>query len=91
MRNPDLAVARDLQKLGASVLLINEDLPEGSTDLVLRVPPVPYGWQFLFDIVPAQLAAERLARLLGVDSDTFRFCSYIVRGEYGLSTDEVAG
>jgi glutamine---fructose-6-phosphate transaminase (isomerizing) len=90
MRSEDLAVARDLQKLGASVLLIGEDLPEDSADLVLRVPRVPVGWQFLFDIVPAQLAAERLARLLGVDSDTFRFCSYIVRGEYGLTTDEVA-
>jgi glutamine---fructose-6-phosphate transaminase (isomerizing) len=90
MRTEDLAVAHDLRKLGASVLLIGEDLQDESGDLVLRVPRAPAGWQFLFDIVPAQLAAERLARFLGVDSDTFRLCSYIVKGEYGLTTDEVA-
>jgi hypothetical protein len=36
------------------------------------------------DIVPAQLAAESLARLSGADCDTFRFASYVVKGETGL-------
>ena len=90
MREEDLAVARDLGKLGASVLVIGQDLREDLGELVLQIPAVPVGWQFLFDILPAQLAAERLARLSGVDSDTFRTCSYVVRGEYGLITDQVA-
>jgi glucosamine--fructose-6-phosphate aminotransferase (isomerizing) len=90
MHEEDLAVARDLGKLGASVMVIGQNLSKDAGELVLRIPAVPPGWQFVFDIVPAQLAAERLAGLSGVDCDSFRFCSYIVRGEYGLTTAEVA-
>jgi glucosamine--fructose-6-phosphate aminotransferase (isomerizing) len=89
MREEDLAVARDLRRFGASVALIGQDLDESEGKLVFRVPRIPSAWQFLLDIIPAQLAAERLARLCGSDPDSFRICSYIVRGEYGLTTDEV--
>jgi glutamine---fructose-6-phosphate transaminase (isomerizing) len=88
MRGQDLAVARDLRKLGASVMLIGRDLPKDAGDLVFQLPDVPPNWQFLIDIVPAQLAAERLARLSGVDCDSFRFCSFIVEDEYGLLREE---
>jgi glucosamine--fructose-6-phosphate aminotransferase (isomerizing) len=84
MRGPDLAVARDLRRLGASVMLIGQDLPEDAGDLVFRLPEVPSEWQFLIDIMPAQLAAERLSRLSGVACDSFRLCSYIVEDEWGL-------
>jgi fructoselysine-6-P-deglycase FrlB-like protein len=90
MRDEDLAVARDLGKLGASVMVIGQNLREDVGELVLQVPAAPVGWQFLFDILPAQLAAERLARLSGVDCDSFRICSYIVQGEHGLISDQVA-
>jgi glutamine---fructose-6-phosphate transaminase (isomerizing) len=89
MRDEDLAVARDLGKLGASVMLIGQNLRENAGELVLQIPTMPVAWQFLFDIIPAQLAAEHLARLSGVDSDSFRICSYIVQGEYGLITEQV--
>jgi len=88
MRPQDLAVARDLGKLGARVMLIGRDLPQDAGDLVFQVPATPPGWQFLIDIIPAQLAAERLARLSGVDCDSFRFCSFIVENEYGLLREE---
>jgi glutamine---fructose-6-phosphate transaminase (isomerizing) len=88
MRTQDLAVARDLGKLGASVMLIGRDVPPEAGDLVFQLPETPPNWQFLSDIVPAQLAAEKLARLSGVDSDTFRYCSFIVEDEYGLMRDE---
>jgi glutamine---fructose-6-phosphate transaminase (isomerizing) len=88
MRGQDLAVARDLRKLGASVLLIGQDIPEDAADLVFQLPSAPPGWQFLIDIIPAQLAAEKLAQLSGVDSDTFRYCSFIVEDEYGLLPEE---
>jgi glucosamine--fructose-6-phosphate aminotransferase (isomerizing) len=88
MREEDLAVARDLRRLGASVMLIGRDLPKDAGDLVFQLPAVPPGWQFLIDVIPAQLAAERLSRLSGVDCDSFRFCSYIVEDEYGLLHDE---
>jgi glutamine---fructose-6-phosphate transaminase (isomerizing) len=88
VRAQDLAVARDLRKLGASVMLIGQDLPKDAGDLVFQLPGVPSDWQFLIDIIPAQLAAERLARRSGVDCDTFRYCSFIVEDEYGLLPEE---
>ena len=88
MREQDLAVARDLRKLGAAVMLIGQDIPDDAGDLVFQLPSAPPGWQFLVDIIPAQLAAEKLARLSGVDSDTFRYCSFIVEDEYGLLPEE---
>jgi glutamine---fructose-6-phosphate transaminase (isomerizing) len=84
MREQDLAVARDLRKLGAQVMLIGQRLPEDAGDLVFQIPEIASEWQFLLDIIPAQLAAERLARLSGSDPDTFRLCSFVVEDEAGL-------
>jgi glutamine---fructose-6-phosphate transaminase (isomerizing) len=84
MREQDLAVARDLRKLGARVMLIGQQLPEDAGDLVFQIPKIPSEWQFLTDIIPAQLVAERLARLSGADPDTFRLCSFVVEDEAGL-------
>ena len=83
-RTQDLAVARDLRKLGTSVMLIGRHLPQDAGDLTFQLPDIPNEWQFLIDIIPAQLAAENLARLSGVDCDTFRYCSFIVEDEFGL-------
>lgn len=88
MREQDLAVARDLRKLGASVMLIGQKLPDNAGDLVFQLPEVPAEWQFLIDIIPAQLVAERLARLSGVDCDTFRWCAFVVEDEGGLLPKE---
>jgi glucosamine--fructose-6-phosphate aminotransferase (isomerizing) len=90
MREQDLAVARDLGRLGACVMLIGQSLPQDAADLVFQLPKVPPEWQFLIDIMPAQLVAERLARLSGVDSDSFRICPYIVEDEHGLLREEVS-
>lgn len=85
MREADLAVARDLRQLGASVMVIGEGLPSDAADLVCQLPSSPPHWQFAIDMLPIQLAAERLSRLRGVDCDSFRFCSYVVEDEYGLA------
>jgi len=84
LRAQDLAVTRDLRRLGASVMLIGQDLPNDAADLMFQLPSVPAAWQFLIDIIPAQLSAEGLSRLSGVDCDSFRFSSFIVQDEYGL-------
>jgi glucosamine--fructose-6-phosphate aminotransferase (isomerizing) len=84
MREQDLAVARDLRELGAPVMLIGENLPPDAGDLVCQLPPSPTHWQFVIDIMPIQLAAERLARMSGADPDSFRLCSYVVEDEHGL-------
>jgi glucosamine--fructose-6-phosphate aminotransferase (isomerizing) len=89
MRGQDLAVARDLKRLGASVMLVGQDVAEDAGDLVFRIPEMPAEWQFLIDVIPAQLTAERLAGLSEVDCDSFRLCSYIVEDEWGLLHEKV--
>jgi glutamine---fructose-6-phosphate transaminase (isomerizing) len=84
MRDQDLSVAHDLRELGASVMLLGENLPRNAGDLVFQLPPSPPHWQFVIDVLPVQLAAERLSRLSGVDCDSLRICSYVVEDEYGL-------
>jgi len=89
MRGQDLAVARDLRRLGASVMLIGQDLPGDAADLVFQLPETLPEWQFLIDAIPAQVCAERLAQLSGVDCDSFRLCSYIVEDDWGLLPEQV--
>jgi glucosamine--fructose-6-phosphate aminotransferase (isomerizing) len=84
MRDQDLSVAHDLRELGASVMLIGENLPRDAGDLVCQLPSSPADWQFVVDVLPIQLAAERLSRLAGVDCDSFRVCSFVVEDEHGL-------
>jgi glucosamine--fructose-6-phosphate aminotransferase (isomerizing) len=84
LREEDLALASDLRSAGARLMLIGPGLSEGSADLELSVPPLPDEWQFLVDIIPAQLASEHLARMRGVDCDSFRLCSYLIDKEGGL-------
>lgn len=84
LRAEDLEVAKDLRRLGAAVMLIGEGLPDNAGDLVFSLPRSPRGWQFLIDVIPAQIAAERLSRLRGVDCDSLRFCPYIVENEGGI-------
>jgi glucosamine--fructose-6-phosphate aminotransferase (isomerizing) len=84
MRHQDLAVAADLKKLGAKVLLIGQDLPQDAGDLVLQLPSIRREWQFLIDIIPIQITAERLAHAGKQDCDTFVLCQYIVEDEGGL-------
>ena len=99
-REKDLALARDLRTLGASVMLIGQNLPaavsgdrgsdageaagKAAENLVFQLPPIPSEWQFLVDIIPAQLVADKLAALSGVDCDTFRLCSFVVEDDGGL-------
>src|SRR5438477_9270828 len=84
MRDQDLAVAHDLRELGASVMLIGENLPTNAGELKFQLPCSPRNWQFAIDMLPIQLAAEQLSRLSGVDCDSFRICSYIVEDQHGL-------
>lgn len=84
MREQDLAVARDLKRLGSHVMLIGQNLPEVGTNLMFQLPEIAQEWQFLLDVIPAQLVAERLSQISGVNCDVFRYCSFIVEDDYGL-------
>lgn len=84
LREEDLALARDARRSGAKLLVIGQDLPPNSGDLVVDLPAIPGSWQFLVDIIPAQIAAEHLARLRKVDCDSFRLCPYVIETGSGL-------
>ena len=87
LQRHDLELARDLQTLGVKVLLIGQQVEAPSANLFLQLPTIPSEWQFLIDIIPMQIAAERLALLAGRDCDSFRLCSYVVTDEGGLSLE----
>jgi len=89
MRKQDLAVAHDLKSMGASVMLIGQDLPSDAGELVIPLAPSPTHWQFLTDIFPVQLAADHLAELSGKDCDSFRFASYVVDDDHGLFSNGI--
>ena len=84
LRTQDLALAKDLRKLGVKLLLIGQDLPPDACDLVLQIPAIKREWQFLLDIIPIQMTAEVLAEANHQDCDTFRLCQYIVEDEGGI-------
>jgi hypothetical protein len=66
------------------VMLIGQGIPDGTADLIFQLPQIAGEWQFLIECIPVQLAAEQLARMSGVDSDTFRLCSFVVEDDAGL-------
>ncbi len=90
LRRADLDLVADLRQHGVRVALIGHAL-EGAADLALDVPATPEGWQFAVDCIPAQLMAERVARLRGVDCDGFTHCPYVITGEGGLTAAGRAG
>jgi glucosamine--fructose-6-phosphate aminotransferase (isomerizing) len=84
-RDGDLRIAVELQAMGAEVLLVGQALHCPEAALAINVPPLPAVWQFVLDIIPAQLAAEQLAWLRGEDCDAFRYCPYVIQHAVGLS------
>jgi hypothetical protein len=81
-------MAADIRNLGGKVMLIGQNLSSEDGDLIFGLPDIRPGWQFLIDIIPAQIAAERLSHLRGVDCDSLRICSYVVESEYGIIGDD---
>jgi glucosamine--fructose-6-phosphate aminotransferase (isomerizing) len=80
----DRQLISDLRAEGALVMCIGPKLEAVSADLKLETGSMPPGWQFLVDILPAQLAAERVAIEKKEDPDKFRYCAPIVQEEAGL-------
>jgi glucosamine--fructose-6-phosphate aminotransferase (isomerizing) len=86
LREEDLALAGDLKGRGVKVMLIGAEVPESAGDLVFSLPKLPTGcegWQFLTDIIPAQLASYHMAMLRKADCDNFLYCPYIITSEGG--------
>lgn len=83
-RDQDLATARDIRRLRGTVMAIGQDLPTDAGDLILPLPSIPSDLQYIIDVLPAQIAAERMAFRSNIDPDSFRVCPYVVETEYGL-------
>jgi hypothetical protein len=73
----DIAIADDVARLRASVCLIGQRLSDDSGDFGLRLPEVPSDWQFLIDTARAQVIADHLSALSGVDPESFPFRFYV--------------
>jgi len=71
-------------------MLIGRNVPQDAGDLGFSDADTPANWQFLIDIIPAQLAAKNWRAFLEFDSDTFRYCSFIVKDEYGCCLKSLA-
>lgn len=94
LRDQDLNLVEDLRRRDIPVLLIGQHLPKAVANLTLEIPPLPAefsAWQFLADIIPAQLASAHLAQQLGADSDNFAICPYIIESEGGLVVADASG
>jgi glucosamine--fructose-6-phosphate aminotransferase (isomerizing) len=83
-RGYDFSLLADLQQQGILTLTLGTGLPAELKGLVLDIPDIQPSFQPLVNIIPLQLAAERLAGLKGEDCDSFRFCDFIIDREGGL-------
>lgn len=80
-RELDLALARDLHRFGGRVHVIGEqpqDLPEIGWSVL---DTLPAGVRPIFEIVPVQIAAMRMAELRGVPLGNFRYTPQIALNE----------
>ncbi|MGN7723184.1 SIS domain-containing protein [Chitinophaga sp. 22620] len=83
-RDHDVQLVNDLVAKKVNVLTIGQDLPESLKGHKISVPPCPWLFSPVINIIPLQLAAEKLARMKGIDPDVFFYCNFIVESEGGL-------
>jgi glutamine---fructose-6-phosphate transaminase (isomerizing) len=80
-RELDVALARDLARLGGQVRLIG---PEDAAGGWWAAPQVPASCAPLLEIVPVQCAALRLAEWRGFTPGEFRVATQVTRSETGF-------
>lgn len=81
----NLALARDLARFGGRVRVLG---PAGQSIPGLQwcgVPAIPETLAPLFEIVPAQVAALRMAQLRGILPGSFRYAPQVATDEYSFS------
>jgi glucosamine--fructose-6-phosphate aminotransferase (isomerizing) len=83
-RDHDVQLVNDLVAKKVNVLTIGQELPERLKGHKISVPPCPWLFSPVINIIPLQLAAEKLARMKGIDPDVFFYCNFIVESEGGL-------
>ncbi len=77
----NLAMAADLVRFGGEVRLIGPASSESQSLIVCETPVLPGTLAPLFEIVPLQVAALRLAILRGIEPGSFRFAPQVAVDE----------
>jgi glucosamine--fructose-6-phosphate aminotransferase (isomerizing) len=80
-RDLTLSLASDLQRFGGKIKLIGPT-PEGNGDASWCImPECPEALAPLFQIIPVQAAALRLAQLRGIAPGSFRYAPQVATNE----------
>jgi glucosamine--fructose-6-phosphate aminotransferase (isomerizing) len=83
-RDLNLALAQDLIRFGGHVRAIGPPLKDAQAISWCAIPDVPGMLAPLFEIVPLQAAALRLAQLRGIEPGSFRYATKVTVDEAGL-------
>jgi glutamine---fructose-6-phosphate transaminase (isomerizing) len=76
-----LSLGRDLIRFGGRISVIGSERDLGGSNLVRKVPVVPYSLAPLFEVLPIQVAAFRMAQLRGIVPGSFRYTTQVTRDE----------
>ncbi len=80
-RDLNLALAKDLVRFGGQVRVIGTAQAGASELEWCDIPPVPEILSPIFEIIPVQVAALRMAELRGIPPGSFRFAPQVARDE----------
>jgi glucosamine--fructose-6-phosphate aminotransferase (isomerizing) len=83
-RDYDVKLVNDLRGKGVNTVAIGYNLPRELKGYKIEIPAIPYFFSAVVNIIPMQMAAEKLARMKEVDPDSFLFCNFVVELEGGL-------
>lgn len=76
-----LSLGRDLIRFGGQISVIGSEAELAGAHPVRRVPAVADALAPLFEVVPIQVAALRMAQLRGIVPGSFRFTQQVTRDE----------
>lgn len=76
-----LSLGRDLIRFGGTIGVIGSEPELTGAHPVRRVPAVPCALAPLFEVVPLQMAALRMAQLRGIVPGSFRYTQQVTRDE----------
>jgi glucosamine--fructose-6-phosphate aminotransferase (isomerizing) len=77
----NLSLANDLAKFGGQILIIQPSAEAGSHEDYCLTPKVPESLAPIFEIVPVQVAALRMAELRGIRPGSFRYAPQVATDE----------
>ena len=86
-RDMTLSLGCDLIRFGGQVSMIGSELELAGAVLTRKIPKAPSSLAPLFEIVPIQVAALRMAQLRGIVPGSFRYTQQVTRDEASFGTN----